>query len=136
MHILFILKILFSLQYWKYTNLLLEICPNRHFFDKWCFSKPISSINFLFRSNVFMFFESPNSPLSKTGPIFLLGLIIIKIFDFDNTPKIYKNTPKMHKNLKENMSRIALVRPKKTKTEFRPYWLTKRLLKVILGNLI
>ena len=97
MHILFILKILFNLQYWKYTNLLLEICPNRHFFDKWYFSKPVSSINFLFRSNVFMFFESPNSFLSKTGPIIFLGLIIIKSFDFENTSKIDKNTLKTHK---------------------------------------
>ncbi len=97
MHILFILKILFNLQYWKYTNLLLEICPNRHFYDKWCFSKPISSLNFLFRSNVFKFFRSPNSPLSKTGPIIFLGLLIVKIFDFENTSKIDKNTLKMHK---------------------------------------
>jgi hypothetical protein len=97
MHILFILKILLNLQYWKYTNLLFEICPKRHFFDKWCFSKPISSLNFLFRVNVFRFFESPNSPLSKTGPIIILGLIIVKIFDFENTSKIDKNTPKMHK---------------------------------------
>ena len=97
MHILFILKILFSLQYWKYKNLLLKTCPNRHFFDKWCFSKPISSINFLFRSNVFMFFESPKSLLSKTGLIIFLGLIISKIFDFEYTSKIDKNTRKMHK---------------------------------------
>ena len=97
MHILSILKILFNLQYWKYTNLLLEICQNRHFFDKWCFSKSISSLNFLFRSNVFKFFESPNSPLSKTGPIIFLGLIIVKIFDFENTSKIDKNTQKTHK---------------------------------------
>ena len=97
MHILFIPKILFYLQYWKYTNLLLEICPNRHFFDKWCFSKPISSLNFLFRSNVFKFFGSPNSPLSKKGPIIFLGLLIVKIFDFENTSKIDKNTLKTHK---------------------------------------
>ena len=96
MHILFIQKILISLQYWKYTNLLLEICPNRHFFDKWCFSKPISSIKFLFRLNVFMFFEIPNSPLSKTSPTILLGLIIVKIFDFENASKIDKHTPKMY----------------------------------------
>ena len=97
MHILSILKILFNFQYWKYTNLMLEICPNQHFFDKWCFSKPISSLNFLFRSNVFKFFESPNSPLSKTGPIIFIGLIIVKIFDFENTSKIDKNTLKTHK---------------------------------------
>ena len=88
---------LFNLQYWKYTNLMPEICPKRHFFDKCCFSKPISSLNFLFRSNVFQFFESSNSPLSKTGPIIFMGLIIVKIFDFENTSKIDKNTLKMHK---------------------------------------
>ena len=44
-----------------------------------------------------MFFESPKSLLSKTGPIIFLGLIIIKIFDFEYTSKIDNNTPKMHK---------------------------------------
>ena len=130
MHILFILKILFNLQYWKYTNLLLEICPNRHFFDKWCFSKPIFSLNFLFISNIFKFFGSPNSPLSKTGPIIFLGLLIVKIFDFENTSKIDKNTLKMHNikgihvtncsseaKIKQNFSKIDLQRD-----SYKSFW--------------
>ena len=119
MHILFILKILFNLKHGKYTNLWLENCLNRHYFDFWCFSKPISSLNFLFRSNVFTFFWSPNSPLSKTGPIFILGLIIVKIFDFENTSKIVKNTLKMHK-IKGKHDSNCSGEAKIKKTEFHP----------------
>ena len=67
-----------------------------------------------------MFFESPNSILSKTGPIIFLGLIIIKIFDFENTSKIDKNTLKMHTIKGIHVTDCSSEGQNKTKTEFRP----------------